>query len=560
MMKRLLVLAMLVAVFVAVLSVLASTASAAQITHIGYLQNSIDYYTLTPTEAGDYRVEIRWADAAGVIPPDGSTGPGYPDSEVDVVVQCPDKVAGTLEPYADIDVGELYVGTNPQEGTFGITANPNRINKPVYFGVVGWINDRAYRLRVWWTPNSTGVETKMIDATAMTYGEGGMYYMGATSGKAHSVLQYWKGTLNRATAASDVWANWDDYNYGRDDDNMVIADNWLPSPTKDDLVAPLVTDTDIPGSGTYAAYPGWYLAAPEIWTAAARPNVWGNILNDTYPQPGSLTWSACPSWYTWSFQDPDVTTEKPTYFWGTVSLAGADGRNYSQSSQRSEILNYRFYGPSFTWEYTTGAKAGISSVKVDGTEVAQVNMYTAGTVNKVKRVFSGFGAAAYHNVIIQNVNKDPLSGGTWTYHDAFIGQTDPADPVPTAPRQNNADGSTSYDWGRVTLLTHTISTCKANSGAVAYTFNKTTGLNTITWNYLKANKGGIAKVYVDGKLLATVDEYAAATALGSQALDITSFATGWHTIFIRSEGKNPLSAGSWTYHDSFTIGAATIEN
>jgi hypothetical protein len=568
MMKRLLVLAVLVAVLVAVLGVLASNASAAQITKIGYYQNSIDYYTDTPAAAGEYRVEIRWSDMAGVIPPDGSTGPGYPDSEVDVVVQGYDKVGSVYQPYVDLDVGDLYVGTNPQEGLVPITKTGGMVGKPIYFGVVGWIRDCKYRLRVWWTPDSTGVETLIIDTDNNTaypgdqwaYGDGGTYDMRATSGSGHSVIQYWKGTLNRATSASDVWANWDDYNYGRDNSDLVMADNWQPSPTLDDMVSPLVTDTTIPGTGQYPALPGWYIAGPEIWTAAARPNVWGDILKDTYPKPGSLTWNAAPSWYTWSYPDTNVTTEKPTYFWGMVNIAAADGRSYSQSSQRSEVLTYKFYGPSFTWVYTTAAKAGISSVKVDTVEVAQVDMYSASTVNKVSREFSGFDPTAYHTVVIQNVSKNPDSTGTWTYHDAFIGLTDPADPVPTAKRQNNVDGSTAYDWGHLNILGTTLSTCKATSGSIAYTFNKTTGLNAFTWNYAKANKGGISTVYVDGKPLATVDLYAAATTLSQEVVNISAFANGWHTLFIVNTGKNPTSGGSWTYHDNFVFGTTTIEN
>ncbi len=575
MMKRLLVLALLMVIFVAALSAVASTASAAQITKIQYLQNGIDYYVVTPTEAGEYRVEIRWADANGVIPPIGSTGPGYPDSEVDVVVQGVAKVAGTLEPYADLDIGTLYEGINPQEGVIPITANPNRINKPLYLGVVGWINDRAYRLRVWWTPGSTGIETLVIDtANEATYpgveiatGDGGMYEMLATSGSAHSVVQYWKGTLNRAAGASDVWANWDDYNYGRDDDDMVIADNWLPSPTKDDMVAPLVTDTAIPGTGQYAAKPGWYLCAPEIWTAASHTgtapmfNTWGNILNDTYPQPGTLTWQTAPAWHTLSYPEARVTTEKPTYFWGMINLATVDNRSLSQSSQMSESMTYQFYGDSFTWVHSTGPKGGNVSVKVDGVEKGPIDTYAAGSLtHKVATPFTGFGATAVHSVVLQAIGKNPLSGGTWTYHDYFIGKTDAADPVATAHRQNNSDGSTGYDWGHTTILGASISNCKAANGALAYTFNKTAGLNSITWKYAQHPRGGIVNVYIDGKQVATIDEYASAVALGSRAIDITALATGWHTIFILNGGKNPAALGSWMYHDAFVIGAATIEN
>jgi hypothetical protein len=444
------------------------------------------------------------------------------------------------------------------------------VGKPIYFGVVGWLRDAKYRLRVWWTPDSTGVETLIIDTDNNTaypgdqwaYGDGGTYDMRATSGSGHSVIQYWKGTLNRATSASDVWANWDDYNYGRDNSDLVMADNWQPSPTLDDMVSPLVTDTTIPGTGQYPALPGWYIAGPEIWTAAARgPNVWGDILKDTYPKPGSLLWNDCPSWYTWSYPDSTVTTEKPTYFWGMVNLATIDGRSLSQSSQLSESMTYKFYGDSFAWVHSTGPKGGNVSVKVDGVEKGPIDTYTAGSLtHKVVTPFTGFGATAVHTVVLQAIGKNPLSGGTWTYHDYFIGKTDAADPVPTSHRQNNTDGSTGYDWGRSTIGGASVSTCKAANGAIAYTFNKTAGLNTITWKYAVHPRGGIVNVYIDGKVKATIDEYAAAAGLGSTALDTSTLATGWHTILIVNTSKNPAALGAWTYHDAFVIGATTIEN
>jgi len=341
----------------------------------------------------------------------------------------------------------------------------------------------------------------------------------------------------------------------------VIADNWQPSPTLDDMVSPLVTDTTIPGTGQYPALPGWYYAGPEIWTAAARgPNVWGDILKDTYPKPGSLTWDAAPAWYTWSYPDSTVTTEKPTYFWGTVSLIDASGRSYSAESQRTGTLKYRFYGSSFAWVYTKSNKAGIASVKVDGTEVGPIDQYSAATQFKVSSPFSGFAADAYHDVVIVNAGRNGASGGLFMNHDAFIGKTDPADPIATTPRENNADGSTAYDWGHLNLDPDDYSCCKSQTGGFAYTFNKTSTLNSFTWKYLKSNKGGIARVLVDGKVVGSVDCYAAATAPGQTSFDISTFSTGWHTIFINANGRNATSRGFWIYHDALVFGTTTVQN
>jgi len=524
----------------------AAPASAGQLTFIQHVYQGIDYYQFTPPSAGTLEFQLDWTR------PGGSGAPVYPEAEVDVVVQGYEPRSG--EPYAQLDyAAPMMWPYNPWLGSLGVTGA--RVGKPVYFGVVPWIGDVPYRLRVWFTPTSD-VEALVIDTAGpeypgedWAYGGGGMFHLGATSGQWHSVIQYWKGT------PADAWANWDDFALGRDGMG-VLAANQLVS-----YVPPVVTDTVIPGSGPYAAHPGWYVAAPQLWTAAARPNVWGNY---TYLKPGSLTWSACPAWYTYSFPDMlTVVTPKPTYFWGTVSTSSADGRSYSASSQRSESLAYQFYGPSFTWIYTTGPKCGISSVKVDGVEVAQIDTYSASVTPKASHVFSGFGATAAHTVVIQNVSKNPASGGTWTYHDAFIAPTDAADPVPTAHRQNDADGSTTYAWGPLVYAGAsggTVSACKSTSGALAYTFNKTVGLNSFTWKYLKGPRAGIWNVLVDGKVLAAVNMYAASTVPAQQFVDTSSLPNGLHTILVLNDGKDPASLGAWCYHDAFVIGGVTIED
>ncbi len=231
---------------------------------------------------------------------------GLTVSEVDAVVQT---LSGG-EPYFDIDVATLYAGTNPQVGT--VTVRSAGVGVPIYVSVLPWVGDVPYRLRLTF-PNAG---TTVLDTGAIgsppgagqkwAYGCAGDLYIPSV-GAWHSVLQYWPGTLNRAGAVSDVWANWDDYAWGRD----AGTEDYELANTGAGVVyyPPVLRAATIlaRGGGPTTPRPGyWYTLAPEIWTSAARPNVWNAIATDNYPQPGTLAHNAAPLWYTYSWPDAGI--------------------------------------------------------------------------------------------------------------------------------------------------------------------------------------------------------------------------------------------------------------
>jgi hypothetical protein len=76
----------------------------------------------------------------------------------------------------------------------------------------------------------------------------------------------------------------------------------------------------------------------------------------------------------------------------------------------------------------------------------------------------------------------------------------------------------------------------------------------VRWIGFKAVWGGIALVYLDGALRATVDTYAPAEQAQAVMYTATGLAAGLHTITIKITGTwNPAGCCSWVVVDAFDV-------
>lgn len=550
--KRALIIALVVVV--ATLFVVAP-AFAGQQTRIMYANMNVDVYEYTPAATGYLWVSIGWSN------PDGTGTPQWPISEVDGAVQTFDSASGEI--YYDVDVAGLYAATgNPQIGQFRVLSGG--VGKTCYISVVPFIGDVPYRLIVRYGTSSQGqtnpvvLDTGAIDvsnpAQKWAYGVHGVVNVPST-GTWKSVAQYWPGTMNRGTGVSDVWANWDDYAFDRATYTQLFANEWANT----NYYPPVSSTTTIAsGGGPTVPKPGWVYVCPEIWTAAARPNVWTNIATDIYPKPGSLSATAAPLWHTYSFPD-NAKAATPVYTWGMLNNTSASKRSFSLIGDRSTQLTHTFYGDSITWLYTKWNRGGIARVYIDDVDKGTIDQYSSSFVFKASQTYSGLGNSAHTIRIVSDRTKNPSSLAYWTTHDAFIAATDAADPVPTDPRENNYDGSSLFKWG-------VLSNASASGGSFALIGDRAAALafsfegTSIDWKYTKWNRGGIARVYVDGIDKGTVDQYSSSFAF-QQTSTYSGLGAGWHTIMIVSnKTKNASSLAYWTTHDAFVVGATTFEN
>ena len=499
----------IVALLLLLMMALAPSAFAGQVTHVMYALENPTYYSYTPSQAGDYNITLSWTRS------DGTGAPIYPQGEVDGAVLG--WHAATGDPRYDMDVEELYSGTNPETATW----TDLDATHTVYFGVMPWIGDCPYHLVVTFKP-SGGAATTIIDQGGTAYGADGNVYIPDT-GTWHSSRQYWPGGL----------AAWLDYGMAGGPFDTIPEPSgpiWAPP-------APAV-DTAI----TVNDAQQWYTVAPQIW-----------------PATRSLAMGSAPLWYTYSFPDATSATA-PGYMWGTVLTSAASRLDFCGDTSSATAISFRFYGDSLTWVYEKGPHAGIAKVLIDGQPPATdrlVDQYSPTVVYQATTTWSGLGADQYHTVTVApSKTKNAASTGLFVYHDAFEAKTNPDDVSPRS--EDNLDGSTTYAWNKTAYgpaSGGSFSSAKSPSAATAFTFTGT----SVTWKYVKAPKAGICRVMIDSVAQPNVDQYAASVTPAST--DFTGLFSGVHTIFITGTNtRNAASQGLFIFSDGFVVGGVTYQD
>jgi hypothetical protein len=528
----------LVALVVTLALMVVSPALAGQQTRILYGLENEDYYTYTPTAAGYLEIQISWQDDAGGTP-------GYPVAEVDGVCQAWNSAES--EAYWDYDLAGLYASTNPEVDVLQVTAD--MVGEPVYVGVTPFVGDVPYRIQLGWGTKANGPFTNVYDSGAINpatspraHGIDAKFYLPAIAGATtpwHSV-SIWPGS-----SSGTQYADYDDYvwNY---DYAKTIANNWSSL----NYYGPLVTDVSVGKALTG----DWFIAAPEVWTAAAVPNDWtgGSI----YPKPGNLAYNAAPITYTYSWGQ-DATTANTAYYWAPLTSASAGRLSYSSAVSTGAKITATFYGTSVTWVYTKNSASGVAKVTIDGVDKGTIDQYNATPLYKQSTTYSGLSAATHTIVIENNKTKNPASSKTFINHDGFVAPGFSGDVH--SDMQNNMDGSTLYDWARLTSASASggfYSSDLSTGAMLAFSFEGT----SITWKYTKNSASGIARVYIDGVDKGTVDQYAASPAY-QQTSTYSGLAAGWHTILItNNKTKNPSSSRTFINHDCFDVGGTIYEN
>lgn len=127
--------------------------------------------------------------------------------------------------------------------------------------------------------------------------------------------------------------------------------------------------------------------------------------------------------------------------------------------------------------------------------------------------------------------------------------------VPTSTRYEQASSAVSYspDWYSVKRGYYSDGSAVAAMSAgdsATFTF---TG-SAVRWIGYQDEWSGIANVYLDGQLQATVDTYASPSQSQAAVWGVSGLSSGTHTLKIVVQGaKNPASDGSWIWVDAFDV-------
>jgi hypothetical protein len=217
-----------------------------------------------------------------------------------------------------------------------------------------------------------------------------------------------------------------------------------------------------------------------------------------------------------------------------------------------------FTGTGISWIGVLDPWAGMAAVYLDGT-LNTVDTYGAGTLYQ-QALFSVSGLAnGPHTLSIEVTHMRDANGlGSWVWIDAFIvengsGVAGGFIAAPGRSEQNNPALTYTGSW-----LVHASAAHSGGSALLAIDKGSRVTVtfdgSGISWNSYLDEWSGIARVYVDGLLSATVDTYRSPAQAQAAVYAINGLGPGTHTLTVEVTGtRNPTSGGSWIWVDSFDV-------
>ena len=230
------------------------------------------------------------------------------------------------------------------------------------------------------------------------------------------------------------------------------------------------------------------------------------------------------------------------YLWRTAASAKAYGRSYLVESGKGATATITFSGTAITWFTMTGPAEGRANVYVDGVKKAKVNNWSAVTKWHVARTVKGLKPGTHRLRIVVAGTKGSTKGtGTDVVLDAVkVGKKLLARPATLTTWRRVATSAAS--GGAYTATTQ-------RGATASFAFRGT----SLTWVTARGPAMGKAKVYVDGVLKTTVDNYAKRSGWNARRT-VTGLSDGVHTVKIVVTGKRRASAGTMVVVDRWLVG------
>ena len=252
--------------------------------------------------------------------------------------------------------------------------------------------------------------------------------------------------------------------------------------------------------------------------------------------------------------------------WFPNSGAFNSGGSATLAMDAGSRANFTFTGTGVRWIGYRDQWSGTAQVYLDGALKATIDTYSA-SAQAQAAIYSASGLtnAAHSVTIVVTGQRDTQSSGTWVWIDAFdvmtvsstTTTTTTTPPPPATPirlEQNNSavaySGGTWYPKTYSWASGGTITMCMDTNARATVTFTGT----AVSWVGYRDQWSGIARVYIDGSLHATVDTYGASAQSQAVIYTASGLSEGIHTVAIEVTGThNSVSGGSWVWVDALII-------
>ncbi|HVF03431.1 MAG TPA: hypothetical protein VNA20_01185 [Frankiaceae bacterium] len=225
------------------------------------------------------------------------------------------------------------------------------------------------------------------------------------------------------------------------------------------------------------------------------------------------------------------TSPASSYRWRAVSTSAAYGGSYRSDRLGGATASYAFSGTSITWYTVKARNQGVADVYVDGVKKATVNNYATKTTYKVPRTVSGLAAGKHTlKIVVRGLRGSTSGTGTYVVIDA----------VKAGGGTLVATPSLSHTWriSRATAASGGAQAVADLAGADVTLRFRGTG---VSWYTSTGRNRGIVRIYVDGVLKATVDNYAATTTYNVRRV-ISGLSDARHTVRLVVIGKHRAAA------------------
>lgn len=237
-----------------------------------------------------------------------------------------------------------------------------------------------------------------------------------------------------------------------------------------------------------------------------------------------------------------------------------NGANSSGSAAltntRGARVSLTFTGTGIAWIGVSDAWAGLATVYLDGA-MKIVDSYGKGGYQQALFRATGLAAGPHTLSIEITHERGPGTDGSWVWIDAFdiengepipgnltaaAGRIEESNPALVYTGRWYANANPSHSGGNATLATDAGSRVTVN-------FNGT----GISWLAYRDEWSGVARVYLDGVEMTTVDDYLS-PAQQRVAYSVTGLPSGSHSLTIEVTGThNQSSKGSWVWLDAFDV-------
>jgi len=243
--------------------------------------------------------------------------------------------------------------------------------------------------------------------------------------------------------------------------------------------------------------------------------------------------------------------------WYTNDGAANTGGHAVLTNTKGARASITFNGTGISWIGVADAYAGLATVYLDDS-MQVINTYNP--ISQYQKVLFRAGGLApgVHTFSIEITHeRGPGTDGSWVWIDAFdvVG-------TPIAGGVTAGNGRIEQDNPAMTYLGRWFKNNSAalSGGAAALATDASSRASLsftgsgVSWMTYQDQWSGVARVYVDGELKTTIDNYASPARAGVFAYSISGLGSGSHTITIEATGsRNSSSQGSWVWVDAFDV-------